>query len=653
MQKNNIFRNSIWLLPVLILIGIAAGFAFAIFIGRIDFALRGLGIAIPALIASFFLVLLSRSDENLMENRANLEIGQKALTSAFALLFMASILLLIVSPDRTWIYYFVITAISMIILLQILSPNLSPNLILVEIVITLLEIIYSVTLTVPFYFGYTDLLLHIRISELIYISGHTIPLDYILEYANFPLYHILMAESAFLTGIDLKTVLFLVTAPVYTMLVVIIYYIFNKAIDNRRVALLASLSFAFSSTVIFYGSYMVTRVMAFVGFVFMVYFLYKIDPAKSTHPRVIERIKNRNITFNALAVLMAVFIILVHQVSVFQISIILLILMICEWVSRNTNIINTRYIKVKFYILFNFMFIVYWLYVAYDFATYLVASKFNMANFEGGAVIKETIVASNVLSFLVTNIPMSFFLFFALVGIGYFAWRMRDSKKYAISICLFVLAAMILYVPNPLQTLWQTMSLFRFDRFVLLVSPFMAFAMGLGIFILHKYLNNLKLPAIFCLAVIALLFGGYTLFSSDIMNISATTPREYFNTGEISSFNFVKDNVTYNSFLYSDIYSIRYFVGLQNFSETAALNLPYYRIDPFPVDNASQVKGYKILRYGELQDHGLYTGTSEDNPFYINSTEAKNDLVASFQSNDKIYSNYDTDIYVDQNYSAL
>lgn len=646
MQKKYTFRRSIWLLPISILALTLIGFIFSFYIHRIDFALRALDIVVPALIASLVLVLLFGVEVNLTEKIVGFELNQKRLTTFYIILFIVSVLSLLVFSDHTWIYFLIMTAISVIILIQILSPNVSPNIVLVEIILALLNNIYAITLTKPLYFGYNDILLHLRIADVIYLSGHTIPIDYVLEYVNFPLYHIFIVEGSLLSNLGLQNALFISTALVFVTVVVILYHIFNKAMDNKIISLLACLSFAFSSTTIFYGAYMVTRVMAFVGFLYMLYFLYSNDQYNGDNPKELEKVRNKNIIFNGLAVLIALFIILVHQVSVYQISILLLILMICEWATRKFNKLNIYYIRYKFYILFNVMFATYWLYFASGFTSYLFQSKFNVDNFDGGLTMAKTSVRDSIVSSLINNISISFFLFFALVGIGYFVWRMRGSQKYAIAICLFALAAMLFYVPNPIMTLWQTVSLFRFDRFVLLVSPFMAFVMGLGIFILYRYLNDIKVPAVICITVIALLFGGYTLFSTNIIGTSQNDARDYFLNGELASFDFVQANVPYNSMLYSDGNGIRYFDGLQNFSETAALGLPYYRIDPFPVDNISQVRGYKILRYKELQDHGLYVGSTNGDQYDIYAPEDKYNLTMAMQSNNKIYSDYDTDIYI-------
>ena len=640
MYKFNTNRYYAWLLPASILLLIMVGFAFSLYINRLDLAIRGMGIAIPALLAAFLLVILYRSKENLLEKPIVTIISQKMLVAIFTIVFTASIAFLLFSPEKTWLYYLIISVLSVTILFQILLPKTSPGVVLVEIILSLLGIIYGVTLTQPLYFGFTDILMHIRIADITYLAGQVIPPDFDLDYANFPLYHLFLAAGSLVTGLDIKTVLFVLTAPVYAMIVVFIYYTFSKMFKNTTVPLLACLAFAFSSTGMFYGTYMITRVMAFIGFIVMLYFLFKNDHSKNADNRAVGNSFEGNIAFNALAVLMALFIILVHQVSVIEMSMLLFILLACEWVSG-----NLPFIKVKFFTFFNAMFIVYWLYVAYDFTRGLIGSKFNAENFQTGNLIRDSIKPSNVVPFLLNNLDVSLFLFFAILGIGYILLNAKNNNKNVLAICLFCLATLALFVPSPVQTLWQTIQLFRFDRFVLLLAPFMALTMGIGIFILYNYMSKLKIPGIICLLTISLLFGGYALASSDLKNLSADTPRDYFIEGELSGFGFVNDHVPYDSMLSSDIYTVRYFGGSYKLDPMSDLDLPQFDVATFDVPTTGNSSGYKIFRYNELQDHGLYLGNIADNPYYYTTNEDKATMTNDIQSNSVIFSNNDLDVY--------
>jgi hypothetical protein len=631
MRREETIRHFAMLLPLFILMAVGAGFIAAIYLNRTDFALRGISIAVPAILAAIFLILLYRSRSNLLLKKPMITgLSHKRLTPVFALLYAASILLLVLSPDKEWPFYVLTSAIAVVILLQVFSDDMSAKVVLSEIILSLLMMIYGVTLTQPLYFGWTDILPHLFDAQVTYLSGHTIPADLDYSYVDFPLYHILIAEGSMFSGLDMRTALFAGTAPVFSSIIIAIYHIFDKAIADKRVALLACLAFAFNSTVLFYGAYMVTRVMAFVGFLFMLYCLYKREPPEKDGR--VEKSRGKNIAFYALAVLMAAFIILVHQVSVVQMSALLLILLLCERALRSRH-----YIGAGFYALFNVMFAAYWLFVAYDFANIVFERQFNQENFAGGLSVSTNIAPVDALSFLLTNLDMSFFLFFALIGIGYIAWTER--KKYAPVLCLFALACLLLYVPNPIQTLWQTMKLFRFDRFVLLLSPFMAFAMGAGVYIVFRYLNSAKIPVIACVLAVAVLFGGYALASSDLKYVLLDQPREYFNGVELDSFAFINGHVPMGAQLFSDYYGARFFKAEVDFSLSEALGLPHYNTYTFLNASIGDYDGYKIIRYKELEDKGLYLGPDDMDLYELTTMEERDTMISSLLGDNMFYSN--------------
>lgn len=642
MQRNEIIGSLARLFPVLVVIGVIGGLAFAFLINRQDFVIRGIGLAIPALLAAVLILLLNRSRANLLEASLSDRVNKRALTLIFTLLFLASVILLVVYSEKTWPYFLVSTGLSIVILWQILLTDQSYKIILTEIVLCLTENIVSVTLSKPLYYGFTDIIGHMYISKLTYLSGHTVPLDYSGSYANFPLYHILIAAGTMLSGIDTKLVLFILTAIVYVSVIPVIYFIVIKMINNNRVALLACLSFAFSYTGIFYGTYMVTRVMAFVGFVFILYFLYKQYNRKNDQPDIIETIHNRNLLLNALAILLALFTVLVHQVSILQICALLLLLILCEWALN-----NKRYIILKFFAVLSIIFTAYWIFQAYSFSRNLIEDKLLVDSISSGVSIKGSIQAFNALPFLIVNIDMFIVLFFALIGTIYVL--SSDRKKSLASVCLFSLLVLVLYVPNPLLSIYQLMTVFRFDRFALLVSPFIALATGLGIFILYKYFNSVRVPMLAGIFVITLLFGSFALMSSGFENVVASSDqnssRNYFNAAELDSFSFVENHVPNNSIIYSDYDTERYFGPEQNSSILRELQMPYYRSGTIRNTQLWNFKGFKIIRWGELTRSGLSLGPNEQQAFTRTTREEADNMTSYLQKEDVIFTNGEVNIY--------
>src|SRR5690606_26488832 len=105
----------------------------------------------------------------------------------------------------------------------------------------------------------------------------------------------------------------------------------------------------------------------------------------------------------------------------------------------------------------------------------------------------------------------SIFLFFALIGISFLLKNYRNN--YASVLGLFALLTLIFYVPNPLNTIWQFKVLFRLDRFMLFVSPFMAFVMGYGLYIFWNYMSKYAPRKVNSAALVVLLFSTFVLVS--------------------------------------------------------------------------------------------------------------------------------------------
>ena len=132
------------------------------------------------------------------------------------------------------------------------------------------------------------------------------------------------------------------------------------------------------------------------------------------------------------------------------------------------------------------MFLAYWFYVAFDFSNGVIVSRIRPDVF-AAPVVMENLQPYSPFAFLFNNVDMQIFLFFAIVGIATSFWK---QNPLCLSLWAFALLTVALYVPTPIQTLWQTMSIFAFDRFMLFISPFMAFVMGWGLYVVSGSLQK-------------------------------------------------------------------------------------------------------------------------------------------------------------------
>ncbi|MCC7575383.1 MAG: hypothetical protein KK926_00940 [Methanomethylovorans sp.] len=624
--------------PLFIIAVVAAGITLAYIIDRPDFAVRGLLVAVPGIFSAIFLSKMFRKDlvhdESVIKR---LSLNQRTMVLAFITLYLLSILLLFLSDTRTWYYFGTMTLIYVLILNQIFSKSSKAHIILIELFLSSLNLIYSVTLKYPLYFGGTDIISHLFLSEVTYLSGHVAPTDLSTFYASFPLFHILSSQFSYLLGMDLQTAYFIGSGFVYSVLIVFVYYFFMKTTNNSTFSLLACMVYSVSGTVVYYGMYMITRTLAYVGLIIILYLLYKKDA------------NNRGFVYQGLAILLTVFVVLVHQVSAAQIAIILFLLLASELILS-----NERYINFTYFSLFCSMFMGYWFYFANVFVEELLLSRSDIQFYEEFQ-IKETVQMGYEWIYILNHLDVSVFLFFALIGIGYLLWdRIKTDKRnyldYFSVFALFALLTLVLYIPTPIQTLWQTMTLFRFDRFMLLISPFMAFVMAAGVYILFSHLSDGgKRPG--WMIIISALMAIFVLTSvyyngPESKPILSDPVREYFTSDEIKGFNYLMDHVDPGSELHTDYHAHRFFIQ-QNFSESEELGLTFFRSYTISsIDDIPDYRGYVIIRQKQFLDGGIYTGSGSSNFLY--GPEDGNDaaLLSALSSYGKIYSNSGVELYL-------
>ncbi|WP_321418918.1 hypothetical protein [uncultured Methanomethylovorans sp.] len=381
---------------------------------------------------------------------------------------------------------------------------------------------------------------------------------------------------------------------------------------------------------------MITRTIAYAGLIIILYLLYKKDS------------NNRGFAYQGLAILVSVFVVLVHQVSAAQIVIVLFLLLVCERILSNDKYVNGTYLA-----FFTSLFMGYWFYFANVFVEELLQGRANIQLYEEFQ-IKETVQAGLEWIYVVQHLDTSVFLFFALIGIGYILWdRIKADRRnyvdYLSVYALFCLSTLVLYIPTPLQTLWQTMTLFRFDRFMLLIAPFMAFVMAAGIYFLFTYLSKNGRKPVWIIAIsalVAIFVLASIIYSGPESKGYLSDPvREYFTSDEIEGFNYFIDHVNSGSELHSD-YNVNRFFIQENFSTSKQLGLPFF--NSYIISDVGKIPayyGYLMVRQKQFLNGGIYFGGSSYN--YLFDSEEGNDvaLYNSLLKYNKIYSNSGVDLY--------
>ncbi|HQJ88812.1 MAG TPA: hypothetical protein PLY91_09765 [Methanoregulaceae archaeon] len=588
-----------WLIEILaskfhliLLASVLLGIVATILLKRPDYTIRALIFIIPAGFVSFQIFQVYRGRIRI-QNRISLRLPETRITViVFLLLFGLSVISLWFAPYRPWYYFVLIVALYCIVFLQILGNNPDPSLILTEISCIMGNLIFGLQLKYPLFFGYTDIIPHLYLSKITYLSSHTIPVDLDNTYANFPLYHIFIAIGKSIMGVDFRLAFVLLTSIAFIIVIWVVYLLANEILSNVQLSLLVCLSFACTPAVITYSTYVVTRVMAFIGFVYLLYLAQK-------------RIRSSmNARFSCLLVLISIFIILVHQVSILQIIPLLILLFILELLVNDLVSIRPDIIA-----LVTVTFSAYWVFVS-TVMSEIVLSKTESISAAEIAQVRSQVQAGNEYSFLWNNIDTTVTILLVMLGIGFLLWAYRS--KYPSMIGLFALLMIPLRFPSPLTASSLATITFRTDRFDLLLAPFFAIALGMGFLTLYYTVQeNTKIPKfapVCCLLIFSFLSMSALIdgTASDCVDFSSNTSRVYFTEPELTAFEYVTDHVIHGSTITTDLYSGRMFEQ-KMFSGTDSMHLPYFekRDSLSSAQNYSFVDGFLILRQEEFLSNGL------------------------------------------------
>ncbi len=639
----NCIRQSIPYLPYLMLLLLIMGIFMALHFNSPDLALKGAFLIAPAFLASYFLQFMYKKDLTFNDFINLFSCNRRRLLTLFMCLFSISLVILAGGFGRSCIYLVLITLLYIIIFLQIISNKISKATVLSEIMLTQAEFIWSSTQKYYFYFGGTDIMPHRFMATVTYLSGHVIPPE-IGGYAEFPLYHILLTECSHVLGLDIETVIFSVTWPISVISVIFVYYIFLRTIRNEQIALLTCLLYSMSSIGLTHSIYMIPRALAFVGFLMLLYFMTSPNGLKDlTHKSF-----NNHYANCILVTLIVLFTILVHQVSIILIVALLCLLMVYEWFVG-----HERYLKSLTFVFIIVMSVAYWVYVAFSFARSTFGSRLDTDLWEDPVVLRTTDLLPTdpmaTWSYYINSIGIEVFLFFAVIAIGFILWR--KESNYLTVLALFTLTTLVLYVPNPLHMIWQFNDLLAVNRFNLLLGPFMALIMGAGIYILSQYLRKAKIPvnAICILLVLVIFIYGSSM--TGLLKIDTSINREYFNSDEIRGLDFGYNYIPYGSTIRTDYSSQRY-LDAGYFSESDALDLPYFSTGIIAdLNNISSYSGYIVIPYKEFVQRGLSLGVGSKfvprsvYPCYP-TEENVIAMTEGLEPRDKLYSNRAIMVYL-------
>lgn len=621
-------------LPWLCLFVVALALVVTFSIGRSDLAIRGSSIAIPIALAAIVAIVkpgLFNRDTDVtppdFEAKSS-HFGHLALL--FFLLFTVNLCLLLSSETRPLAYFILTAVMAGVILFEILSlehdNGRQKGIILLQIVFLFLGITLGQTLKLPFFFGDTDIFGHMRNISFILEEGFVT--ENLLGYQYFPLFHIFNAIGVFITGLPLERSYFVVNGLMFAFSIPLIYLLIKRMTDSKKLPLIATLFYVLMSEIMFSGMYTITRTMAFVIAFMVLYLLLR---------------TRRDLRFRILAIFSIIPLILTHQMTLIFFSIILALIAIIEFILYR----RFKNISFNFQMLFIIIYIGYWMYLAGPFFEEIIG----MINATSGVapVPESGALQLDWSTYMLANSPFIIIAFMAILGILGQLLRGDKNGKPAGVFALLSLIALFFFLPGLSNYL---LPYFINYRIPLMVTPFIAFAAGSGLYFLIRQWHTFGLRRAWgALGVVLLVifsFSSITILANqtdfDIGDIVGKQNQKYFTEAELESFSFLRENRSEDSYIYSDHETHRYFV--------LYLRLPSISYIKY-LDTSLAEEGYFVFREEEYLSRGRLQ-------FLIPAPDVENfnrDIVTVYKLNEgddpletweeqnKIYSNSSVHIY--------
>jgi len=611
-------------------VGVALILCFAL--GRSDLAIKGLYIAIPVTLASGIAIwkanIFKESSPSASPSLTLTFPSFSHIVLLFVVLYLISLCLLISSESRPLSYFVLTGVMAALILVEILATGREHtgqrNIILLQITALLAISVFGQTLKLPLYHGGGgDIFSHMHTINTVVESGYVT--SAMGGYQYFPLFHIFGASAAMLTGMELQTSYFIFNGLVFIISIPIVYLLTTQVTQDAHLPLVTTLLYSLSGEIIFGGMYMITRTMAFVLCLLVLYLLIR---------------GGNNLKLKAIAVFLIVPLTFMHQTTLLYFSAILVALILIEFVIHR----RSHYIGYTYPMLFTLAYLSYWVYIAWVF----IGSAIKTIALTTEPVIIPGIGQELLFISLSKNLDLTIVAFLVVLGIVGQLYKSRKEVALSAAFAVFSFMAIVLYFPGPASFLYP---IFLTYRLPLLLSPFIAFAMAAGILLLvqqaainKRRLKSMTLMGISLLIIFLFSFSSMAILGNrtdfDFSKIRGVESSNYFTKAELGAFSFWDEHGG-SVPIYTDYNSCRYIRAYLNKRAITSLEV---------FDSESVEEGYMLLRVGELESRGqlgFVTGITHGfmGEGYLYKVGDTPDLEAMWGQEHKIFDNGAVQIY--------
>jgi len=467
------------------------------------------------------------------------------------LIIILSFSILIRYPTRNLLYLLLVSLSGTLLFSQVVfTEQIRPLYFFTQAIPISLGLTWGVTMKYPLFFGYSDIIPHISfVSTVIQKGISALPKNL---YQYFPLYHTFLAMGKIILGLPLKISYFLLLGLIPICFLFLPYLISIKIIKDQKMSLIICLFFLFNREVIFGSRYLVTRNLAVI---FMLYILYLI---------IRKGVGKASPKFTMVILIFTFSLIFTHHITTLFFVIILVIIILINVLLKNSGAkILKKYLLFLIaissaYLLFVSQEFTLRLYHAFKESLHDLFSKqiFQMA----GGTSENSSTIMMALRSILGNLDYMVIIFFSLFGILFILFKRQAINKNVKIFLTLGVFSLPFVIPNPI--LLQLNADFLLYRIPMVTIIFWIFlpVIGFLIFFHTVHLTNRNLSFLLHLAVFYLICFTAVAnanTASDVPEISkiSNSERIYFNASELSCLKFLNSLSSANFYnLISDRY---------------------------------------------------------------------------------------------------
>ena len=543
----------------------------------------------------------------------------------FLLFYILSIYLVYPIENRTLEYFFLVTIMGGLLLLEIRFFKFGLWTILIQEMALLINITFSYTLKHSTPIFTTDIFFHMHLIEIIAKLGY---LHGIMgNYENWPMFHIINSIGLILTNLELSKSYFILNGLCFVITALFLYLIVNYVFKDIKFSLLTVLVYIFLRPVEFECMDMITRSSCYVFCIILLYLM-------------IRKINNAYIAFLSVALIIPI--VLTHQTTLaFFLTLLFLICIIEKIISVSNNI------TIGYLILFIISIFAYWFLICgpvFDNWLHVFFSAKDLIYIAKSEVIQNE---DTIFSIILKLWDYLILLFVATIGVFVLLREKPTSFKTVLSLVSIIVLPLI--HPNISALFLSSLGY----RWPIMVSPFVAIIAAAGFYFIIFKANHIYLKYVFVLLILSFFLAssaitGYYTDFEDYQKVLGKTSRSYLLDSELNSFNFILDYNTINYNILSDYVSEKYLKNYVNNTFDASSGLSYELVSSSTYlifrDMEYRLGGILYFTRGKISTLG-FARSSEQVPLYYDINPNPH---LTWSSGLKIYNSNSVSIYFKQ-----